>query len=164
MSKACKYLGCEWDVFSNHYCKRHQWCRKDDKWLSKQRESRSKRLSQSKGTKIAPRSKKRLQQDKQYTMLCLEIDAEAIQNKEYKCFFCDEKIEGLADHHHLKGRIGKLLLEKEWIVLGHRDCHRKYHDLPVEKLEEEEWYMEWMKRLYDKDIDLYEKERRKQGR
>jgi len=99
------------------------------------------------------KSERRKREEKEYKRICREIDQEAIESGDTRCFFCGVKVKN-ADHHHLHGR-GEHYLYKWWIVRAHRTCHRSYHDQPVASLP---WFDDFLKRLKQKSILLFERE------
>ena len=110
---------------------------------------------------MKPRTPKRTKQEAEYKKLCDEIDKEAKEKGEYKCFFCGKPIIGTASHHHTDGRENEHLLEKEKIVLAHANHHLEYHDLPVRK---QSWRDVFLENLRAKDLRLYFKEREKENK
>jgi len=151
----------------NEYCKYHQFklytkggrlYKPSPKAKNKGKEPRS----SLRRTKPSPISSKRVLDNKSYRQVCDEIDREAIAMKEYVCFFCGGEIHGRCDHHHLRGRSGKLMTDKRYIVLGHNDCHTEhYHRYTVSQLLESGWYGSFCARLRMKDEITFEKEMRK---
>ena len=106
--------------------------------------------------KIPNRTKKRKDQELEYSILCGIIDTEAKESGKWKCFFCDGKIKGTkADHHHLLGREGDALIRKENIVIAHRNCHAQYHQRSIHDIH---WYVDWLERIQISHPWLYEKE------
>ena len=93
--------------------------------------------------KIHPRTDKRVIQEREYSVICAEIDEEAKEAGNLECFFCGEMCVK-SDHHHLDGREADLLTKKEWIVRVHRKCHTAYHSSPIESLS---WFNEFLLRL-----------------
>ena len=154
--KVCLVESCSFPQFGGGYCKRHQYLRpRDPKQPSKPRYSLRR-------TKPSPISSKRVIDNKSYREVCKEIDREAIANKEYCCFFCGGEIQGKCDHHHLRGRSGKNMTDKRYIVLGHNECHtEQYHRYTIAQLLETGWYGSFLVRLRNKDKESYDKEMRK---
>ena len=60
------------------------------------------------------------------------------------------------DVHHILGR-GKFLLEEEFWINTHRDCHMAYHFDPVDKLRQHPWFDDFMSRLREKSPETYYK-------
>ena len=159
MAKKCKELGCDLPVFSSGYCRKHLYrVEKYKKMADKIHKNPSKPLSRSKGYKIPPISEKRREGLKIYSKLIKEIDKEAKANNKWYCFFCGLQLGDTCDHHHLKGRENKDLVDKKYIVLAHRTCHRIYHDSPAVTIC---WFKEYVMRLMDIDLNLAYKELRK---
>lgn len=153
--KVCLVENCPLPQFGGGYCKRHQWHRERSGSPSKPR-------SPLRRTKPPLISNKRLVDNKSYREVCDEIDREAIANKEYCCFFCGGEIQGRASHHHLRGRAGKLMTDKRYIIISHNDCHvDQYHRLTIDQLLETGWYGSFLVRLRKKDEITFEKEMRK---
>lgn len=101
--------------------------------------------------KIPLRTKKRLTQEKSYKEIIQKMD----QVKVKLCFFCGKEIKGRADHHHLLGRRGVQINNPKYIVHAHRECHAQYHDTSVKSIP---WFVDFVNRLSDIDVDLAEKE------
>lgn len=131
--KICKYPNCNNLVFSHNFCQNHQWCRPDFFKVKKK-----------------PRafSVKRQKLNDEYVDICKNIDTE-MQNKDmYKCFFCDKPILFTADHHHLCGKsTSELLLNKDNLVLCHRQCHRKYHDMPPSEVIHQLYFLKMLNQI-----------------
>lgn len=114
-------------------------------------------------TSVSTVSKKRANEKIAYKKIIKQIDEESQAIGQYICFFCNEPIYGIADHHHLFGRENKRLLDKKYIVLAHNDCHVfKYHYMSVKQLMQQSWYEGFLARLKSKDTQLYYKELKKQ--
>ena len=147
--KICK--GCQQEryIFSRGLCDN---CNKRYKSLSG-RLSRSNDgrvpLKGASGKYISPRSDKRIIQEKEYTAICKEIDAEAKETGHLECFFCGDMVVR-ADHHHLDGRDGDRLTQREWIVRAHRKCHMDYHNKPVSRIVWFNSYLERLKRINER--------------
>ena len=107
------------------------------------------------------RTPKRSKEEEEYARACDEIDAEAEETKQMGCFFCGEDVANPCAHHHLRGRTGRLLTDKRYIVRAHWDHHQEYHDLPVRK---QKWREVFMENLREKDPQTYYKEREKENK
>ena len=107
------------------------------------------------------RTPKRASEEREYARVCKEIDEEAKAAGKFVCFFCGKKPKQGYGHHHLRGRIGKLLTDKRYIVIADDQCHRDYHDLPVRK---QTWRDIFMENLREKDPQTYYKEREKENK
>jgi hypothetical protein len=103
---------------------------------------------------IKRRSAKREGEEVLYKLVCIEIDKEAIANKDLGCFFCGRDVEHAA-HHHLKGRRGELLYEKKFIIRAHPICHYEYHFKSIADIH---WWKAYLIRIHDIDIMLYNRE------
>lgn len=102
------------------------------------------------------RSKKREAMERHYARITKERDAQ--NNREGGvCFFCGEPLVGSFDRHHLRGRDGDLLIEKEYIVNVHRKCHQKWHDKAVTEIALEYWFPNFMERLRAIDPNQHDK-------
>lgn len=153
MAKLCKHCG-KYPVFGGGMCKLHQGYRV-------RKEPVEARYSL-KRVPLSPISSKRAVDNKSYRQVCDEIDSEAIAEKMYCCFFCGGEIHGRASHHHLRGRSGKLMTDKRYIIISHNDCHAEhYHRYSVSQLLESGWYGSFLVRLRSKDEISYDKEMRK---
>ena len=63
-----------------------------------------------------------------YATAKAEVDARA----DGRCEMVSPVCEGYGyEHHHLKGRVGDLLTDSEWIVLTCRSCHDYAGDNPA---------------------------------
>lgn len=100
---------------------------------------------------LKPISDKRVKQLKEYKKVKKKLD-------DTKCFFCDKKLSGEIDCHHLDGREEKLLTFDKWLKMVHRSCHRMYHDYTIEKLKKLSWYEGFKERLRELDEYLYDKQ------
>ena len=108
------------------------------------------------------RTPKRAAEEREYAKVCKEIDDEEIAKRgAIYCFFCNEKVSGKISHHHIRGRIGKLLTDKRYLTCCHNECHLEYHDLPVRK---QKWRDIFMDNLREKDPQTYYKEREKENK
>ena len=107
------------------------------------------------------RTPKRAAEENEYDKVWREIDAEAEETKQMGCFFCGENVDNPCAHHHLRGRIGRLLTDKRYIVRAHWNHHQEYHDLPVSK---QKWREIFMENLRGKDPQTYYKEREKENK
>lgn len=123
-------------------------------------DSAYKPLSPLKRHNIPNRTQKRLNQEKEYAVICGLIDAEAKVLKRWKCWFCgnDFRPEHRPDHHHVNGRDGDLLTQKKDIKIVHRRCHQQYHDCSVLAIK---WHGSWLERIKKDYPDLYEREKEK---
>ena len=132
-------LLCQYPVFSKNLCKAH-WTQKFGKPLKR--------------TRIKRVSDKKKNQDEEYLQICQELDDEAQDKKKWVCFFCDKKLADTCDHHHVAGKVGSsdndipLYLDKENIVLCHRSCHRKHHDITIEELLKTPYYDALLKKIH----------------
>lgn len=139
----CKIDGCEYYVFSRQLCLIH-WKREFGK--APRRSSLKKSVR-----KIARVSNKKKSLDEKYYIVCREIDQQARDEKRWVCFFCGKPLRDACDHHHVAGKSGlsdngiSLYLDKEGIVLAHRECHREYHDILIEDLLKAPYYEALMK-------------------
>ena len=107
------------------------------------------------------RTPKRAKQEKEYADVCKELDDELDRQKKLYCFFCGKPLSENWIHHHLRGREGALLVDKDYLVVGCFECHRQYHDLPVRK---QKWREIFMENLRAKDPQTYYKEREKENK
>jgi hypothetical protein len=95
------------------------------------------------------RSLKRQEQEKEYAKVRDEV-----KRAQKVCFFCDKEVKD-EDCHHLKGRDGELISDKEWLVHVHRKCHDMYHGVSIHKWP---WLTGFLSRLKQKSNALYQKE------
>jgi hypothetical protein len=154
--KTCAKNGCNNPVFSNSFCRIHQWMRKDEKYLNSKR---FKTRSPVKRDKIPPKSKKRKEEHIRYLDQIKMFWFECVEKKANYCFFCGESSDKMLTIHHLKGRTGHYYLDKEWWVWGHNECHvDKYTMMPYDQLKEEWWYNAFLTRLAEKSMELFNKE------
>ena len=107
------------------------------------------------------RTPKRAKQEREYADVCDELDRELEEQKKLYCFFCGEPLSENWIHHHLRGREGALLSNKDYLVVGHFECHQQFHDLPVKK---QKWREIFMENLRVKDLQTYYKEREKENK
>lgn len=139
MAKECSFNGCKAAVYSNRYCRFHQWAREDEKWLNARKAANvrrsisgfkrklgsseaSKNPSQKRATPIAKHSQKRAEINrKEY-----EPEARAYRAEIGRCEVCIViKAAGIDPGfkccnepqciHHVKGKATiSLLLDKRW--------------------------------------------------
>jgi hypothetical protein len=155
--KTCTAEGCKNPVFSNLYCKYHQYIRK------KQGGDLFKRKPRQKST-IPKESKKRKEEHKYYAEHCKDLTAEIKSQNDGKifCFFSGIEITGRVTYHHLRGRTGKYYTDKEWLVPCINDYHIDYHFKDYGWLNEQDWYVKtFLPNLNAKSEELYRKELRK---
>jgi hypothetical protein len=140
LQNKCSYPGCNYPVFSRKLCQRH-WKMKWGKPLKRTGKPKQK-------------SEKRKHDEKEYEKICAELDKEARQEKRWICFFCGQPLYNSCDHHHVAGKTGlsdnniSLYLDRDNIILSHRSCHRRYHDITIEQLIKAPYYDRLMKKIY----------------
>lgn len=102
-------------------------------------------------------SEKRLAELRHYTRVKKELEKELKENGEWVCFFSGTPLpDDYPFHpHHLRGRDGDLLIEKDFLVPCLWEYHRKWHDEPLSKLKNEWWWDGFIKRLSVKDMGGY---------
>jgi hypothetical protein len=156
--KTCSADGCSNPVFSNLYCKYHQYLRRrrgGDQYISKPR------------TSIPKESAKRKEEKKYYTQHCAEMTQEIKDTNGgiIRCFFSGKEIQGKPVYHHLKGRSGKFYIDKEFLVPALNGYHLNYHFKPVAWLMQQDWYVNmFLPNLRAKSEELYDKELKKQDK
>ena len=140
MAKKCKAEKCNYPVFSNEYCRMHQWKRID---------KRVKPINNS--------SDKRNKQLDTYSQLKEEALYMARKQPKFRCFFCNKEFDKnyTPDWHHLIGKENEKLTDKKNLVFVHRNCHTLYHALPVDKIKKYDWYNDFLNRLKEKSIEGY---------
>ena len=144
--KTCVESGCTNPQFGGGYCKYHQFKRRmrgGDSYAPKKRQK-----------PIAKESPKRKKENKHYLLRIKEFWENAVNNGTNQCFFCGETMKEREDIHHIVGR-GKMLLEEEWWILAHRDCHMAYHFDSADKLRQYPWFSDFLARLKDKSPHTY---------
>ena len=157
--KECTESSCHNPQFGGGYCKYHQWLRKRQGGDLFKRNTKPKKP-------IAKESPKRKKEHKRYTEL---VDEHRIKCKEegtYFCFFClGEEDLSLSDkwlcNHHWEERGANYLNVETW-SWAHNSCHNMFHFAPLEILEKEDWYNDFMIRLKSKSIVGYSKQKRKE--
>ena len=113
-------------------------------------------------TDIKRRTPKRAKDERRYKDQAKEFFEEAVKNKTNKCFFCDEWVNYYEGLHHLRGRVGDYLLDREWWTIVHNTCHTElYHQSSYEQRSRQKWYKGFLARLKLKSEELYRKELRK---
>ena len=110
--------------------------------------------------RVPLKTKKRLEQEREYYIICGIVDRKAKEKKKWECFFCGEKfrLDYTPDHHHIDGREGEALVREEDIVIAHRSCHNQYHHRSVHKIT---WFREWLEKVRTSRPGLYYKEKLK---
>lgn len=158
MSKKCKVSKCNYPVFSEGYCKYHQYMRTDEK-AKKQRENYYNKKRNAK--KIKPQSEKRKKMDVIYHYTKEEFIEQKKEENEYYCIFCGNGFSKTPDIHHLKGRDDDLLIKPKYWGLAHRGCHSQYHDNPPSACS---WFEDYIDRIKEIDLQLYYIEQEKYKR
>lgn len=161
MSKKCQYEGCDRDVFSHNFCQWHQSARTDKKWLKSL-------LKQRKTTnKIKPVSSKQRSKLIKYDKAKKEKEIRLKENNQWFCIFCGEYFNGddKPDWHHTAGRDGDLVFDDKYIFPAHTYCHIIiYHWGSYDLLSSQKWYNDFLQRLKEIDIKLYNKELKKKDK
>lgn len=148
MPKKCQAPDCNRDVFSHDYCKIHQHMRKDEKWL------KSLLKQYKKGNaKIKHKSDKRIAEDKVYAKM---------NPANTRCFFSNKPLDETKEKHHLWGRSGSNYLDEKFLMWVNHKYHMDYHHKPYDYLVKQPWYEGFLKRLKNIDINLWNKEKRKE--
>lgn len=144
--KTCIESGCDFPQFGGQRCKYHQYKRRmkgGDLYAPKKRQK-----------PITKESPKRKVENKRYLERIKEFWEEAVNNGTNQCFFCGETMKERQNIHHLLGR-GSIVLEEQWWVLAHFDCHMAYHFDSVDKLRQYPWFQDFLDRLKEKSISTY---------
>lgn len=161
MPKLCVHCG-KYPVFSNGHCKMCQKYRKDKKWLQGLLKQYKKG-----NAKIKPRSEKRMIQEKEYRQVKKEREAELKANGNWRCIFCNVGFMDIEipDWHHLDGRIEDKLTDGKYLYPAHTCCHiTNYHQATVKHMKSMFWYSGFLERIKNIDINLYNKEMRKEDK
>ena len=148
--KQCTEPGCYNNQFGGGYCKYHQFRRKMRGGDTHKRR-----------TPIKKRSEKRVKDEKHYKDHCKELTEEIKKQNGGKiyCFFSGLEITGKPVYHHLRGRTGNFYTDKEWLVPCINEYHLAYHNQPVDKLLEHDWYDNvFLPNLKAKSEELYNKQ------
>jgi hypothetical protein len=124
-SKPCKAEGCRGGRFGGDYCLYHQELRTDAKWL-RQQAARAEKAKSRRPVAMPRRSKKRLKQESQYSVDRKEFLARP-ENRMCRVFPWKEATE----IHHMKGKIGELLLDQRWWLPVSRPGHEKIENSPI---------------------------------
>ncbi len=156
MAHTCSAEGCNNPVFSNSFCKYHQFMRK----------RQGGDLFKRKKSTIPKESKKRKKEHIHYSAGCklLEAEMRAENNGKIYDFFTGREIKGKVTWHHLLGRTGKYYTDKDLLVPAENDendGHLFWHGAKLEQLQAKEWYNDFLKRLKVKSLEAYNKEIRK---
>lgn len=162
MAKKCQAEGCSQAVFSNNYCRMHQYLRKDKKWLKTLLKQHKKG-----NTKIKHVSDKQSKKLQKYEQGKREKEKQLKQDNQWRCIFCGEPFDDSTnpDWHHLMGRDGDLVFDMRYIFPAHTHCHIViYHWGSYELLSSQRWYDGFLDRLKVIDEKLYNKEIRKRDK
>lgn len=154
--KECIENGCNRPQFGGGYCKYHQYRRK------MQRGDQHKRKKQA----IPAKSKKRKEDDKRYTEICKELEAEMrSQDPQGRIFdfFSGDEIKGCISWHHIRGR-GEYIKDRRWLVPTINKYHLDFHYMPYKEFRKYSWYDAWLNRLKLKDEQSYNKELRRRDK
>ena len=144
--KTCKALNCKYPVFSHGYCKNHQYLREDKPMVLNKPRKPIKKLSDKRKEMLAI-----------YNILKMSAVLEARKIGSIKCFVCGDTIYGTPDWHHIDGREEEQLIDKEHLVFVHRKCHRKIHDMTMDKMKLEPWFDYYMTNLKLNYPAIYER-------
>lgn len=106
-------------------------------------------------TRIKPVATKRQAQLRAYDRVRNEIETELKASGKWMCFFSGLPLHEDAVFHHLIGRENELLTDKKFLVPVLHEYHQRYHDVPFSKLKNEWWWDGFMKRLKEKDENLW---------
>jgi len=158
-SKPCIVDWCNYPRFAKSYCKSHQHLR-DDKEVSR---VKLKKTIKKKKKTIKPVSDKRKTDNLKYK------EVKAIKQEEYStkgiwvCFFSNEPLEisSLTSWHHLHGKSGKLLYQKDNIEPVLDKYHMEYHHKDVDYLLNQPWYLKFLTRIEKSHPKLFAKEQRR---
>jgi len=110
--------------------------------------------------KAPTKSKKRKEDEKTYTAVCKELEAEMrLQDPQGRIFdfFSGLEIKGSISWHHIRKR-GENLKDRRWLVPSINDNHLDYHFLAYEKWSAKPFFQAFMSRLKEKDEVTYNKE------
>lgn len=145
MSKKCKKPDCSNPVFSKGFCSFHGYMGLE-----------------------APQSvsKKRSRESNTYTKVKENKRLQLIRDDNWRCIFCNqelpEQVEFRPDWHHLKGRDGSLFMDEKYLWPAHTECHINiYHQSSVSTLVSMYWWEQFLHRLKEIDVELYNKEIRR---
>lgn len=158
MPKQCSVDGCENNVFSNGFCKFHQYKRK---LATKKR--REYKYTKAKQKAIKTVSDKRKTQLKLYEQAKQEKISELKAENKWSCFICGVPFgeEEIVDCHHTKDREEGSVFDKKYLVFVHRHCHTAYHNDTYSRFSANRWYTLFVERLKEIDPELYNKELKK---
>lgn len=149
--KTCEHKGCNNPQFGGGRCKYHQYERRMQGGDQHKRKA-----------PIARRTKKRDKDERQYKDQALEFFNEAVKNGTNLCVFCGKKVTFFEGLHHLKGRTGDYLLDKEWWRTVHNFCHVDcYHQSDYEHRSKQPWYQAFLLRVKEASEELWRKELKK---
>lgn len=152
MAHKCSAEGCTNFVFSNSFCKYHQYFRRRQGGdLHKRKKS------------ILKEGKKRKVEKIHYAEGCKQLAQEIRDenNGKIHCFFTGIEITGTPVFHHLLGRSGSYYTDKDLLVPCDNEAHLFWHRATVEQLQSTEWYEGFLKRLKNKSLEAYNKETRR---
>lgn len=115
--------------------------------------------------KIKNYSSKRILLNDEYSRVKKDKWLELIEQGKNKCFFTDILLDPkgpIPDFHHVIGKDGSLLTDKQFIFPALFNPHRQYHDLKHEykELEKVNWYFPWLERMKKEIPIIYYKEMR----
>lgn len=155
MPKKCLIDLCEANVFTHGYCKNHSYLYYGSKIDSK---------LTSKRKTIKPISDKRKRQLSEYSAIKLNKKLKMIASKSWQCFFTGKPFpkDYEPDWHHLDGRRGMinsepLLTYEPYIVPCFHEPHMQWHDLPLHKLVELDWWEVFVQKMALLYPEIYNK-------
>ena len=157
MPKICQTCG-KYPVFSKGLCK---YCYL--KANSLKQIKKTYKYTQAKQKAIKTVSDKRKTQLKLYEQAKKEKIAELKAEGKWFCFFSGLPFpdDFIPDCHHTNKRQEGMVFDKRYMVFCYREYHTSYHNLAYGDLSTCRWYISFMERLKEIDIELYNKELKK---
>jgi hypothetical protein len=149
--KTCSAKNCSNPVFSNLFCRAHQWMRTDQKYQN------YKDLKKAGKIPIKRRSDKRAKDERHYMHQAKEFFDDAVKEGTNICIFCGEKVVSFQGLHHWKGRTNDYLLDKEWWSIVHNEHHLMFHSMTIEKMEAQPWHSGFLVRLLKFSEEIFNK-------
>ena len=125
--KICDHPNCGFPVFSGTKCSYHY-----------------------RAKPIKRRSDKRAADEREYTKVRKEFIQELRDSNpsgSIYCMFCGKKIYEEPVVHHTLGRKEELLLDTEWWIPAHHECHMEYHNKSWKLIEWWNTYLSHMKQI-----------------
>ena len=155
----CQKKDCNNNIFSHNFCRVHQWMRTDEVYKKQKEYSK---LNRKPKKQISPESGKRKVEHIRYLEQAKLFKQEHKDAGTYKCFISgedfDDTIDGFCTIHHLWGRTGDYLNDKQYWILARNKYHLDvFHRMTISELKKYPFWESFLERLREKDFTAHKK-------